>query len=192
MFGLYLFAAILGVGLILFSILGGDGEVDADGPELDPDADAGGGGAAELVLGFFRPRNLTFLLGTFGATGTLLSLVGANPVLTAVLSVAMGLTAMGLTHVTFAWLKRTDSATGVMSDTDLEGSMARVVLPLAPGERGRIACTAGGRELYLTARLAPEVTRPLAPGSEVIIVRTEAGVAEVVPAGELGLPPAIG
>jgi hypothetical protein len=46
------------------------------------------------------------------------------------------------------------------------------------------------REFYLTARLAPEVSNALEAGSEVVILRFEGGVAEIIPFDTLELPPA--
>lgn len=198
MLGLYLFALVLGGGLLVLTLLGGDGESDvgADADievEVEADADPGGHhggiGAGEIVLGLFRPRNLTFLLATFGATGTLLTLSGAGRLTTAVLAAAMGTVAMVLTHAVFFWIRRTESAVDLVGDVELEGSIGRVVLPLSPGTRGRVACRVGGRELYLTARLSADITDSVGVGREVVIVRTAEGEAEVIPSRGLELPP---
>lgn len=197
MLGVYLFATVVGVGLVLFSVLGGGdsdtGDIDA---ALDADADleveAGGGiaaGLGEIVLGLFRPRNLTFLLAAFGTTGTLLTLADTNPAGTLLMATSMGVGAWLLTHGVFTWLRRTDSAVDALSDRDLEGSIGRVTLPIAPGQRGRITVLVAGRQVHLTARLDPGVDRPLAIGTEVLIRHTEGGVAEVIPTDALGLPP---
>jgi hypothetical protein len=200
MLGLYLFSLVLGGGLLVLSLLGGEG--DADAPDADfqahsdvdvhVDADAGAGhshfGAGGLVLGLFKPRNLVFLLATFGITGSLLTWLGLGRATTLGLAIGMGAAAMVLTHAVFTWIRRSDAAVEVLSDADLEGSIARVVLPLAPGVAGQIACIAGGREVYLTARLAADVSESLATGSEVVILRTGDGIAEVIPSGMLEPP----
>lgn len=198
MLGLYLFSLVLGGGLLVLSLLGGEGEADAPDTDFDADADvdvdadAGGGhshfGAGGLVLGLFKPRNLVFLLATFGVTGSLLTWVGVGRATTLGLAIGMGAAAMVLTHAVFTWIRRSDAAVEVLSDADLEGSIARVVLPLAPGVAGQIACIAGGREVYLTARLAADVNESLATGSEVVILRTGDGVAEVIPSRMLEPP----
>lgn len=197
MLGVYLFAMVVGVGLVLFSVLGGgDGNAGDIEASLDADADVevehGAGittGMGEIVLGLFRPRNLTFLLAAFGTTGTLLTVAGTNPAGTALMATAMGVGAWLLTHGVFTWLRRTDSAVDALSDRDLEGTIGRVTLPIAPGQRGRITVLVAGRQAYLTARLAPDMDRPLAIGTEVLIRRTDGGVAEVIPTDTLGLPP---
>lgn len=199
MLGLYLFAMVVGVGLVLFSVLGGgdndasdiDAAIDADA-DVEFEAEHGGSmgvGVGEIVLGLFRPRNLTFLLAAFGTTGTLLTLAGTNAASTFVLATAMGAGAWVLTHAVFTWLRHTDSAVDALSDRDLEGTIGTVTLPIAPGHRGRITAVVAGRQTYITARLVAGIDRPLAVGTEVLIRHTEAGVVEVIPTDTLGLPP---
>lgn len=177
MFGFYVFAAIVGVGLLAFSF--GDDGTDAG---HDVDAGAGHAGAAhagDIFFGFFRPRNLIFFLAAFGVTGMLLNLTGAGAFATAVSAGAMGLGAMALTHGVFRWLRRNESAVDVVGDRLLEGSMARVVLPVAQDSRGRIACSVGGREVHVVARLAPGVEEAIEAGREVVVVRMADGEAEI-------------
>lgn len=191
MVGVYLFCAVLGGGLVLFSLLGGDSDDGlAEGLEVEPGSGSGAsstGVAGELLLGFFRVRNLTFLLAAFGVTGLLGHWLGLAPLVTAVLAAALGLVSAMLVHATFTWLRRTDSAVDVLEDSDLEGSFARVVVPIAPGGRGRISCEASGQQLYLTARISGEAGEPLPVGAPVVILRMEAGVAEVTSAPSLEL-----
>lgn len=212
MLGIYILAAMLGGGLLLFSVISGAfhgiGDVDATGVDvsgIDVDVSGGdihvGGMDADhdihvghdtpglLVLGLFRPRNLIFCLTAFGLTGTLLTVTGNPPNSTLTLSLVMGGGAWLLTYGVFTWLRRTDMGVDAVSEGEIEGRAARVVLPLSPGEPGRIACIVADRELYLTARLAPEVVQPLEAGSEVVILRIEGGVAEIIPFDALELPP---
>jgi hypothetical protein len=216
MLGIYIFAAILGGGLLLFSVLAGaehdvdhdvsgfDGGHDFDhelGHDFDHDVDhqlthdadvAHGSGlsAGELILGLLRPRNFTFLLAGFGLTGTLLTLLtpmGAGASLLP--AIGMGVASMVATHGVFTWLRRSDTAVDVMSDEEIEGCVGRVVIPLAPGARGRIACEIGGREIYLTALLDQAITKALPPGKEVVILRVTETVAHVIPLESHELPP---
>jgi hypothetical protein len=212
MLGIYLLAAILGGGLLGFSLLGGGdhdaGHGDASGLDAGHDFDHGGhdvgsdhdagtgheiqqGWAGELVLGLFRPRNLTFFLAGFGITGTLLTLLTATSTLgTLIPSLGMGLAAMLATHVTFMWLTRSDSAMDAVSDSDLEGCVGRVMLPLSPGERGRIACRVGDHMTYITATLAEGYSETLSPGREVVVLEVDHAVARVMPFAGHELPPA--
>lgn len=191
MFGVYLFCAVLGGGLVLFSLLGGDSDDGlAEGLEVETGAGSGpssAGMAGELLLGFFRVRNLTFLLAAFGVTGLLGHWLGLAPLLTAALATGLGLVSAMLVHATFTWLRRTDSARDVLEDSDLEGNFARVVVPLAASGLGRISCEVSGRQLYLTARLADSAEPALAEGTPVVILRMDGGVAEVSAAPSLEL-----
>ncbi len=211
MLGIYLFAAIIGGGLLLFSLLGGSdhdaSHADASGLDAGHDFDTGHdfdhdvghdhdvshdvhGGAGELLLGLFRPRNLIFFLAAFGLTGTLLTLITpASETGSLLPSLVMGFVAMLLTHSVFLWLKRSDTAVDAVSDNELEGCIGRVVLPVAEGERGRIACLVGGREVHLVARLAEDSGESLAVGSEVVVLRVSDTVAEVIPFESRELPP---
>lgn len=198
MLGLYLFAMVVGVGLVLFSVVAGvdsdasdidlGSDVDAD---LDIDVEHAGlmASMGDLALGLFRPRNLTFLLAAFGTTGTLLSLAGTPDAATFLLASSMGVGAWLLTHAVFTWLRRTDSAIDALSDRDLEGAIGTVTLPITPGHRGRITIVVAGRQTYLTARLEDSIDRQLPVGTEVLIRHTDGGVAEVIPTDLLGLPP---
>lgn len=180
MLGLYLFATIVGVGLLLFSLIGGgngDGDVGHDHPVL---ADAEHPGFGELLLGFLRPRNLIFGLAGFGLTGTVLTWLGGGAAFTPLAAAGMGTAFFLLSHVVFTFLRKSESAVGPLSETELMGERARVTLPLDPGRLGRVACLAGGRETHLTARLAPEADGPIPAGAEVIVVRVVNGVAEVL------------
>jgi hypothetical protein len=196
MFGVYLFCAILGGGLVALSLLS-PGEHDAGlGDELDAEAEGTSQGghsslAGELLLGLFRIRNLTFLLATFGVTGILGTWLGAGRVVTAVLAGVMGLAAMFLVHGVFTWLRRTDSAVDVLGDSDLEGTLARVVVPITTTSRGRISCVASGQQIFLTAKLADGQPELPQVGSPVVILRMRAGVAEVAPANGMDLPSSI-
>lgn len=191
MLGVYLFALIVGAGLLLVGLGGGDADAEAD-VDVDADLDAEAAGEAgpvetqhgdfgQLLLGLFRPRNLVFGAAGFGLTGTALTLVGTNPVFTAFAAAGLGVGFALLSHVVFTWLKRSDAAIDPLSDAQLMGERARVTVPLEPGASGRVACLLGGREVYLTARLGPGAGDPVPAGSEVVVVRVTNGVAEVLP-----------
>jgi membrane protein implicated in regulation of membrane protease activity len=219
--GLYILAAMVGGGLLVFSVLGGahddvggvgahgldvdaagfdadlsgvdvaGADVHVGGLDADHDVEFGHGGAGALVLGFFRPRNLIFFLAAFGITGTVLTVTNAStPNATLLLSLGMGGGALLLTHSLFSWLRRSEVGIDTVGDREMEGHTARVVLPMAPGEPGRIVCTIADREYYLTARVSEDVTKHLRAGSEVVILGIKDGVAEVIPFDVPELPPA--
>jgi hypothetical protein len=194
----YLLATILGVGLLLFSSFGGDGGGSDGGDVTDltgdgaggHDMDGGAGGASHVLIGLFSIRNITFFLAAFGATGLLLTAMDAGSTRTAMLATLMGLTALGLSHAVFTWLRRSDASVEAPGDADFAGALGRIVLPVAPGSRGQVACVIAGRECYLTAALADGVEQPLLVGQEVIIVASHDGVVHVMPATSLELPSA--
>ena len=200
----YLLATILGVGLLLFSSLGGGvhgtdgGDVSdlsggGDVGDADTGSDAsdasGASGASHILIGLFNVRNLTFFLAAFGSTGLLLTTIDANSSRTPVLATALGLIGFGLSHAVFTWLRRSDASVEAPGDRDFEGSLGRVVLPISADGRGQIACITAGRESYLTAALAEGVHATLRIGEEVIIVSASDGVVRVMPATTLDLPP---
>lgn len=209
MLGMYLAAALLGGGLLLFSLLAGgdhdaadvdvgdldvdvdvDLDVDVDAADIDHDVDVDHGSAAALLLGFFRPRNFIFFLAAFGISGLLLTWLDTPADTTLILASGMGAGAFLLTHLVFGWLRRTETAIDAVSERELEGHTARVVLPLAPGQPGRVVSMVADREIYLTARLAADASEPIPSGREVVILGVEDGVAEVIVFDSLELPPA--
>jgi hypothetical protein len=177
MIGLYLFAAVLGGGLLAFSIMGADTGADADGAGGHGHGPAGG----EMVLGIFRLRNLTFLFATFGVTGAVLTWLGASPAWALTMASIMGVGAMMINHALFTWIKRGDSAGNLVDDSDLVGMSGRVIMTVAPGQRGRIVCTVAGREQHLVARLASGQTEAALAGRDIVVVGIEDGVAEITP-----------
>jgi hypothetical protein len=184
MFGVYLFAAIVGAGLLVVSLLGGgDGDGDVHAGDANGAGDAGSDdtGAGHLVVALFRPRNMIFGAAAFGLTGTLLTVLRAHPIFTAAAAAGLGTTFFLLSHALFTWLRRSEVTVDPLTDTQLMGERARVTLSLEPGHPGRVACLLGGREVYLTARLGAAATEAVPAGREVVIVRVTNGVAEVLP-----------
>src|SRR3989304_3450221 len=135
MLGFYIFAAVLGGGLLLLSQLAGDHDANggAGAGDHGHGPDVGVHGPAELLLGFFRPRNLIFFLAAFGISGTLLTLTGSVAPLALGLSVIMGLAAMALTHGVFTWLRRSDTATDTVAAARPRGGGGGGGLPARPG-----------------------------------------------------------
>jgi len=183
MLGIYLLFAVVGLGLLAFSL--GD---DADASSHDVGDSSGHGDAShahpgDLVLGFFRPRNLIFFAAAFGTTGAIFTWLGRSGLSTAVLAMLMGAGAMTASHALFRWLRKTESATEVVGDAVLEGSTGRVAIDVEPGVRGRVVCNVGGREVSVLARLAPGTADKIGAGSEVVVVRMVDGEAEIAPYG---------
>ncbi|HSG49122.1 MAG TPA: hypothetical protein VLA43_14980 [Longimicrobiales bacterium] len=182
MSAVYIFSLVLGGGLLLVSLLSGDGgdaELDVD---VDVDVDAGGemDGAAAKILSL---RGLIYAAFGFGATGTILSRLGVGTVATAGAAAVTGLAASVLVTWTFNYLRRTASG-DLPGDQAFLGAPGRVVLPLSSGSPGAVVVSRGDREIRL--RALPHDTAEGDPASwrRIMVVEVEAGIARVVPIKE--------
>jgi membrane protein implicated in regulation of membrane protease activity len=185
MLPLYLFALIVGGGLLLFSLVAGPGEGHDGDIETHVDADAAdsgdlGGGDWIVLQSFLSIRTLLYLLAGFGATGTLIDLLtGASPVVSLLWAVLTGLVAAGLATAVYAWVRGTDSG-DVPTEADyLVGMTAKVILPVVQGHRGKIVALHGDREVELLARLYGAEDAVCPRGSEVVIVDVDGETALV-------------
>ncbi len=186
MFGVYLFATLVGWPFVLFFLFFSsdvDADVDAD-LEFDADAapDAGAGGVGEglgdAVLSIFSFRAMVFLLAFFGATGLILDALDVHAIPTLLLAMAMGLFAGYLHARLFAYLKRS-SVESSTTNADLRGSRAKVVVPVSSEQKGRIEVDVEGRPVYVTARPFKDGT--FEKGQVVVVVEVEDGMALVGP-----------
>lgn len=202
MTSLFLFALILGGGLLGLSLLGdlvggADADFDADfdtdldvdpGVDVDTDVEAqpdlGGDAASDLAgaIKIFTIRNLTYFLFGFGAVGWLLEEVapGLSLWLVSLAAVLGGALAAGAAAVTFGWLKATES--GWQADeASFVGCEGRVVLPVGHAKVGQIVVRRGDREHEL--RALPFDLRAPAPEQwrSVVVIEMEGGTARVSP-----------
>lgn len=199
----YFISLIVGGFFVLLSIFGGadhesdfDADVDVDADfDLDADhdfsvegdhdfgvtagldADVGAGvGFVDLL----SVRALFLFAAFFGLTGTLLELNGTVEPFVAIQAVLMGLFAgLGGNYVIkrFAY-KEVSSSIG---EQDYKGRTAKVVLPFEGDDRGTITLNVKGQRLQLPARsLDLESLEAFAPGDEVVVIRLDGRVAEVV------------
>lgn len=168
MLPIYIFAAILGGGLLLIGMLGGDG---GDGVDADIDM----GGKASTWTHAFSFQTAAYFLAAFGLVGSALTLVGAATVPTLLVSVAMGLTVGTLVGVLFRWLKRSQSGFAESSD-DYIGGVGRAEIRIPVGGQGRIALVHRGQSFTLPAvSAAEEIDR----NEHVIVLDVVDGVALV-------------
>ena len=191
MLPLYLAALGLGGVLIVASlVLGGHGEGGAsDTPDvgghlegevdqaLDKDLDKDLAGAG-MWLPLLSVRFWTFALAGFGLTGSLLSLlsVAATPAALAATGTGLG---VGWTVATVFRRLQRDQVTGTVGLAGLGGTEARVLLPVAPGDLGKIRVVVGGQDLDLPARTQDE--RRIERGESALVVEVRDGVAVVTP-----------
>jgi hypothetical protein len=187
MTGLYLFSLILGAGLLLVSLFGGDAEVEAD---FDLDLDAGGGldavdAGVETDVAAFKVlsiRGLIYAAFGFGAGGFLAEMIGAGTIPSLATAVAGGVLSGTVVTAVFEYLRRTNSG-DLPGEASLRGRSGRVTLPIGVASPGRIVVERGGREV--TLRALPHSTADGDPEtwSRVLIVEVENGVARVTPDG---------
>lgn len=170
MFALYLFALVLGGGLLLFSLVG-----DADG-------DANHSGHGHDAAKFLSLRTLTYFLFVFGGVGAVLSRTwhwAAAP-LVLVAAIAGGLLVGSAVSYAFNYLRRTDSGARESEDSFI-GLTGRVTLPIGPSGRGKVMVERGGRTFELTARPLETAGTPPTHWSSVIVVEMNRGTAVVAP-----------
>jgi len=188
----YLFCLVVGGALAALSAFGhpfGDADADvhldalhADGLGAAGDAP---GGPAEIgyLTSIFSVRALIFALLGFGATGSLLGWLGADPGATSTVALATGagLTVGGVVGAFLGYLKRSD--TGPRQDeSSFVGLTGRVTLPLGEGAAGRVVVTRGGREHTVRALPFPEhVPGDPAAWTHVLVVEMRRGIAYVEP-----------
>lgn len=181
MFGFYLASAIIGwafVGLILFG--GIDTDVDAD---LDGDIDTAESGVASSVasagLSLLSFRSVMFFLAFFGLTGIVLNVIDAGAVATLIAAIGVGAFAWVFNSFVFRALKVAD-VDSALKESDLQGSMGEVVLPISPGHRGRISVEVGDQRRYLTAAPYNAAKQgSFAVGDPIVVVGLDKGTALV-------------
>jgi hypothetical protein len=167
----YLFAAILGGGLLLVAIFSGqDGAAEHD---LDIGLDEGFAGTDWNKL--LSLRTLAYSLAAFGLTGTGLRMINAEPPVTFALAVLMGLSAWAMSTVLFRWLQRNEGGFGERSAIYI-GGIGRTEIRIPSEGRGRIELLHRGRTFTLPAvSLEGEIERQ----ETVIVLDVVDGVAVV-------------
>lgn len=145
MLPIYIFAAILGGGLLLIGMLGGEGD---GGDAMDTDLHVGG--KVSPWKHAFSFQTAAYALAAFGLTGTALSLVGATRLPTLLASAVMGGGAGALAGVLFGWLKRSQGGFAESSDHYI-GGIGRTEVRIPANGRGRIELLHKGRSFTLAA-----------------------------------------
>lgn len=200
MLGIYLFCLVLGGFFIALSVFAGlgDGDVDLDfdadadmdfdvdvDADVDVDGDVDGDHEIEgSQRRRYRPwlsfKFYTYLLGFFGLTGVLASLVGHGETLAGIsLSVVMGLVAgLGVSYL-LHYANRDSDLNKALGEEGLIGSTARVLLPLQKGRGGRIRVRYQGRTMDMRA-VTDEDGVVFDQDQEVFVLGIDDGVARVV------------
>ena len=174
----YFISLIVGGFFVLLSIFGGadhEGDFDADvdvDADFDLDADHEFGitagldadvGAGVGFVDLLSVRALFLFAAFFGLTGTLLEWNGTAEPFVAVQAVLMGLFA------------------GLGGNYVIKRFAYKEVLPFEGGDRGTITLNVKGQRLQLPAKsLDLESLEAFTPGEEVVVIRMDGRVAEVV------------
>ncbi len=199
----YLISLIVGGFFVLLSIFGGgesDSDVDADSDfdfdadhdfdfdadhDFDVDADHdfdihGDIGSGPGFVDLFSVRALFLFAAFFGLTGTLLTWLDASEIWTLTASVLTGLAiGLGGNYVIKTIGYRTVSSE--QTSRDIRGATAKVLIPFEGDEKGKITLVAKGKRLQLLARsFDDESALSFEPGEEVVVVRMDGSVAQVV------------
>lgn len=179
---LYLLALGIGGVLLLFSLIGGgdqhDADIDAD-VDLDVDVDAeidgdagGAAGAGTLAfvssaLPFASLRFWTFFLAFGGLAGTLLTtLTALSPTFVAVLAGGAGYVAGVAVSALAKWLVGTQ-VTSTLGEPAIVGATGSVVLPVCRDLRGRVRVQLEHQSVDFDAET--EDVTPLDAGGAVVV-----------------------
>ncbi len=178
----YWISLIVGGFFVLLSVFGGadsDADADFDG-DLDFDADTDAEiGAGEGFVDLFSLRALFLFAAFFGLCGVLLPIADVGGPLRLLASLAVGgMVGLGGNYV----IKRVGYAqvSSEVTPGDLLGSSGSVLIPFDADEVGKIAMVAKGKRLQLMARAFENVDEQFSAGDDVVVVRVEGAVAEVV------------
>jgi hypothetical protein len=169
MLPLYLFAAILGAGLLLVGMIGGDG--DADATHHGNGTNGAGSGWAQIL----SSRTLSYALAAFGLTGAGLTFAGSGFLLTLLLALAMAGVGWALAYFAFRWLSTSQGGFGEPS-SNYVGGIGNTEVRIPDGGRGRIQLLHRGRSFTLSAMsIDGEIDR----NETVVVVDVVEGVAIV-------------
>ncbi len=192
----YLLSLLVGGFFVLLSIFGGEMEADTDvdvdldadfdmdadfdlDADIDLDAEADIGAGAGFV-DLFSVRALFLFATFFGLAGKTFTWFGTDPVITGFLAVLTGLiVGLGGNFIIKRFAYRHVSSD--VSTQELKGRTGKVLLPFSAGEKGKISLVVKGNQLRLIAKpLDDASSEAFEQGEEVVVVRTEKGIAEVV------------
>lgn len=171
----YAIALVLGGGFVLLQALSGsDHHIGAAEAALDAHH-------APEGPGLLSTRSATFAVFAFGLVGTALHLFRlASPSATAALAVASGAVAGLVAGLAFRTLGH-PAASGEAGLHEARGQRARVLVPCARAQRGKIRARIKGQ---LVDMMATTDEAQIGAGREVLIVDVKDDVAHVVTAPE--------
>ncbi len=157
-----------------------------DGPGADGDADRD----IEVRRGrrynpFLSFKFYTFSSAFFGLTGTVLTLLAANPIGVFVAAVVIGLTAgVGITYL----LHMADQSQGgrVVTGRDFAGRSATVTIPIRSGRTGKVKFRLKGQLVEMMAKNVDDGEDTVLDfGEECFVLGIDDGVVQVVHPSQL-------
>lgn len=176
MLQLFLFALVLGGGLLAVSLFSDHGDHDVG-------VDTGFAEAFKVL----SLRSLIYFLFTFGGVGTALTLAWrGGPIFTLLLAATAGFAISGVASLVFRYLRVTDSGERE-GDESFVGLPAQITVPIGAGGLGKVAVLRGGRRHELLARPFGHEQSAIAAEqwTSVVIVDMNNGAALVAPVEEL-------
>jgi len=177
---IYWTSLVAGGCFVLLSLFGGgdtdmDVDVEAD-LDLDMDSDIG---AAPGLVDLFSLRTLFLFAAFFGLCGVLLQLTDMGEGLRVILSLATGMfVGIGGNYI----IKRVgyEHISSTVTPDDLKGRSGRVLIPFGSEDSGKIVVLSKGQRMNLVARGLEGGDEFFDVGEEVVVVRIDGRVAEVV------------
>ncbi|MCY4158041.1 MAG: hypothetical protein OXE92_03930 [Bacteroidetes bacterium] len=178
----YWISLIVGGVFVLLSLIGG-GDSDLD-TEIDSDLDADVSSESDIGTGWvdlFSVRTIFLFAAFFGLCGVLLPLAGLGEGARLLASLTLGLViGIGGNYL----IKRVGYAhiSSEVTSAELKGRTAKVVIPFDSLDVGKIVLVTKGQRIQFKARSFEAIEDVYAEGEEVIIVRMQGAVAEVLKA----------
>lgn len=174
MFSLYLFALLVGGGLLVFSLVGGHDSHHGDMGHHDFHG--------HNPIQWLSLRTLTYFLFVFGGVGAILTKTWhvATMPLVLLLSVVTGLGVGAAVSMAFRYLSKTDS--GIRDSEDsFVGLTGRLTLPIGSSGMGKVLVQRGDRTFELLARPLDAAAKGATDWKSVIVVEMNRGTALVTP-----------
>jgi hypothetical protein len=170
MMSLYLFAVVLGAGLLAFSMFGGD--ADADATDL----------ADVEALKWLSLRGLSYFAFVLGGVGAVLTLTwhSATAPIIAALATGAGLGVSAIVNAAFRYLRRTESGAHGGDDAFI-GLSGRITLPFGESGTGKVLVSRADRTFELLARPFDDAHGDPRSWKQVIVVEMQRGTALVTP-----------
>lgn len=161
-----------------FDLDAGGAEIDVDGG-LDMDADSFLGQFGDFAGSLLSFRSIIMFITFFGVSGLVFSGLGFGTIATALTASGLGFAAAMLNSALFTFI-RGNEVNSQITNIDLQGTLARVIIPIDSDHKGRIVAEINQQPHYLVASpSALDRGQSFAVGDSVVVVDMERGTALV-------------